>query len=72
MIKQQLFHPLIMGLAKKLYNFLELGKLIILISKKLKFTSKAVLEQEKSGGQPLFLSKKLQKVYPMIFLSSST
>ncbi|MDP3880843.1 MAG: aminotransferase class I/II-fold pyridoxal phosphate-dependent enzyme [bacterium] len=56
---RQLLHPTITALVKKTYNFLGLGKVILKLSRKLKFTSDAVQKTERSGGKPKFIGHKM-------------
>lgn len=53
-IFQQLFHPLFLSIAKPLYNIFSLGKVLVVIAKKLKLISLTVYSEEKSGGRPGF------------------
>jgi len=53
-ILQQLFHPLYIAIAKFLYNFLSIGKVMIVVAKKLGLISVMVYSVEKSGGKPPF------------------
>jgi dTDP-4-amino-4,6-dideoxygalactose transaminase len=53
-ILQQLFHPIYLAIAKPLYNFLGIGKMMIVIGKKLRLISIMVYSVEKSGGKPPF------------------
>ncbi len=58
-IVQQLFHPIYMAIAKPLYNFLGLGKIMIGLGKKLGLISLMVYQNEKSGGKPFFSPAKM-------------
>ena len=53
-ILQQLFHPIYLAIAKPLYNFLNIGKIMIILGKKLGLISVMVYSVEKSGGKPPF------------------
>ncbi len=53
-ILQQLFHPPYIAVAKLLYNFLSIGKVMIVVAKKLGLISVMVYSVEKSGGKPPF------------------
>ncbi|MBI2594769.1 MAG: DegT/DnrJ/EryC1/StrS family aminotransferase [Candidatus Colwellbacteria bacterium] len=53
-IFQQLFHPLFLSIAKPLYNIFSLGKVLVVIAKKMKLISLTVYSEEKSGGRPGF------------------
>ena len=58
-IAQQLFHPIYLAIAKPIYNFFNLGKLMIILCKKLGLISIMVYSIEKSGGRPPFGPTKL-------------
>ncbi len=53
-IFEQLFHPLLLFVAKPFYNFFSVGKVLVVIAKKLKLISLSVYSEEKSGGKPPF------------------
>lgn len=53
-IFQQLFHPIFLSIAKPFYNIFSLGKLAVVIAKKLKLISLTVYSEEKHGGRPPF------------------
>ena len=68
-IKKQLLHPVITSFAKKTYNVLSIGKLAMFLSKKLHILTKAVQAEEKTGGQPEFLSKKMPNALACLALN---
>ncbi|MDO8601921.1 MAG: DegT/DnrJ/EryC1/StrS aminotransferase family protein [bacterium] len=51
---QQLMHPLVLTLAKRLYDKASIGKIILELAKRLRIISKAVYATEKRGGHPAF------------------
>lgn len=53
-VKKQLNHPIIFFLANPLYDFADIGKFLIEVSKRLNIFSKAVEKTELSGGKPSF------------------
>ncbi len=53
-IAQQLFHPIYLAIAKPLYNFFSIGKIMIIIGKKIGLMSLMVYLVEKTGGKPPF------------------
>jgi dTDP-4-amino-4,6-dideoxygalactose transaminase len=53
-ILQQLFHPVYLAIAKPFYNFLSIGKAMVVVGKKIGLLSKMVYIAEKSGGHPPF------------------
>jgi dTDP-4-amino-4,6-dideoxygalactose transaminase len=53
-IAQQLFHPIYLAIAKLLYNFFSIGKIMIIIGKKIGLMSLMVYSIEKTGGKPPF------------------
>lgn len=58
-ILRQLLHPLIFSVAKPLYNFFGVGKIIIATAKMLNFFSLAVYPEEKRGEKPDFSPAKM-------------
>ncbi len=59
-ILQQLLHPILMNcLILPLYNFLNLGKIILIVSHWLRLLSKAVHKKEKSGEIPDYFPGKM-------------
>lgn len=58
-IVKQLAHPSIMAKGKMFYNILSLGKIHIYLAKKLGLTTPAVYPQEKTGGKPPFVFRRL-------------
>lgn len=61
-IAQQLFHPIYLAIAKPLYNFLSIGKIMIVIGKKIGLMSLMVYSIEKTGGKPPFGPAKMPNV----------
>jgi len=57
-IKRQLLHPVLSGLAKNTYDFMNLGKYIWFLTGKLGITSKAVCRCERKGQRPNFIGHK--------------
>lgn len=51
-IFKQLFHPVFLFFAKPLYNVFSLGKVMVVLAKKLKLLSLTICSEEKSGGHP--------------------
>ncbi len=59
-IKQQIFHPILLWfIILPLYNFLDLGKIFLVLSQWLHILSKAVSWQEKRGLKPDYFPKAL-------------
>jgi dTDP-4-amino-4,6-dideoxygalactose transaminase len=52
-IFEQLFHPILLAIAKPLYNFFGLGKILVILAKKLKLISLSVSSIEKVGGRSI-------------------
>jgi dTDP-4-amino-4,6-dideoxygalactose transaminase len=53
-IAQQLVHPVYMSAAKLFYNFFSIGKILVVLGKKLGLVSVMVYPVEKTGGKPPF------------------
>jgi dTDP-4-amino-4,6-dideoxygalactose transaminase len=53
-IAQQLVHPVYMTVAKLFYNFFSIGKILVVLGKKLGLVSVMVYPVEKTGGKPPF------------------
>lgn len=68
-ILRQLFHPLILWLAKKTYTFLALGKIILELAKKLKLISLAVEAREKRGEAPAFAFNQMPNALAILALN---
>lgn len=51
-IVRQLFHPIAFSVILPLYNFLNIGKVLLVVLQKLKLLSFPVYEEEKFGGKP--------------------
>ncbi len=60
-IFQQLFHPILLSVTKPLYNFFSVGKILVVLAKKLKLVSLSVYSEEKSGGKPPFGPAKMSQ-----------
>lgn len=58
-IFEQLFHPVFLSVAKPLYNILSLGKVLVILARKLKLVSLSVYTEEKQGGRPGFGPSKM-------------
>ncbi len=59
-IFQQIFHPILLHyLILPIYNFLDLGKILLVLSQMFHILSKAVSLQEKQGKQPEYFPKAL-------------
>lgn len=67
-IFQQLNHPIIFSIAKPVYGFLGLGKIIIEIAKRLRLFSMAVEPIERKGGKPSFAFKKMPNALAILAL----
>lgn len=65
---QQLLHPVIFAIAKPLYGFFSIGKIIVELSKRLSLTSKAVYSEEKQGEKPQFIQKRLPNALALLAL----
>ncbi len=50
----QLFYPVLLSVAKPFYNFLSLGKIPVVLARKLSLISPSVYAREKQGGRPGF------------------
>ncbi|MBI4837262.1 MAG: DegT/DnrJ/EryC1/StrS family aminotransferase [Candidatus Portnoybacteria bacterium] len=68
-ILQQLFHPPYIAIAKFLYNFLSIGKVMIVVAKKLGLISIMVYSVEKSGGKPPFGLAKMPNALAILGLN---
>ncbi|MBI5221481.1 MAG: DegT/DnrJ/EryC1/StrS family aminotransferase, partial [Candidatus Magasanikbacteria bacterium] len=68
-VLQQLMHPLILSLSKKLWNFYSLGKVILAAAARLQIISKAVYPQEKLGDKPPFGFKKMPNALASLALN---
>ncbi|MDO8570418.1 MAG: aminotransferase class I/II-fold pyridoxal phosphate-dependent enzyme [Candidatus Daviesbacteria bacterium] len=67
-IEQLFYNPLIFVIVQT-YGFFNFGKIIHLLSKKLKLLSKAVIELEKKGGKPEYFPKKMPASLARLALS---
>ncbi|MBI1839131.1 MAG: aminotransferase class V-fold PLP-dependent enzyme [Candidatus Colwellbacteria bacterium] len=67
-IFEQLFHPILLSVTKPFYNFFSLGKVAVVIAKKLKLISLSVYSEEKSGGKPPFGPSKMPNALALLGL----
>jgi dTDP-4-amino-4,6-dideoxygalactose transaminase len=65
---QQLLHPLVIQVVKKTYDFFGLGKIVLTLSQRINLISKAVYPEERRGGRPLFITKKLPNALAVLAL----
>ncbi len=69
-IKQQLLHPLLLAyIILPIYNFLDLGKIFLVLSQWLHILSKAVHWKEKQGNRPDYFPKALPNALAMMALN---
>jgi len=68
-IVQQLFHPVYMAIAKLLYNFLNIGKIMVAAGKKLGLISIMVYPIEKQGGRPFFSPSKMPNALAILAIN---
>ena len=68
-VLQQIAHPLVTSGAKALYHTASLGKILLAVAKRLRVLSKAVLAEEKQGGKPEFLAKKMPNALALLALN---
>jgi len=69
-ILQQLIHPLLLNyIVLPIYNFIDLGKLFLILSQWLHIVSKAVHWKEKRGQIPSYFPKKLPNALAMLSLN---
>ena len=68
-IFQQIFHPILLAFAKPFYNIFSLGKLKVIIAKKLNLLSPVIYQEEKLGHQPPFLISRLPNVLALLGLN---
>jgi dTDP-4-amino-4,6-dideoxygalactose transaminase len=67
---QQIFHPIFLHyVILPIYNFLDLGKIFLVLAQALHFLSKAVSWQEKRGQKPDYFPKALPNALAMIALN---
>ncbi len=68
-IKQQILHPILLHyIILPMYNFLDLGKIFLILSQSLHVLSKAVSWQEKRGLRPDYFPKALPNAMAMMAL----
>jgi len=66
-IKQQLLHPILMNyIILPLYNFLDLGKIFLILSQWFHLVSKAVHWKEKRGKKPAYFPKRLPNALALL------
>lgn len=59
-IIQQIVHPILLGyIILPIYNFLDLGKIFLVLFQYLNFLSKSVSKKEKKGQKPIYFPKSL-------------
>ncbi len=68
-VLQQIVHPLVTSAAKVLYNRASLGKILLAVAKRLNVLSKAVVREEKQGGKPEFLVKKMPNALALLAIN---
>ena len=69
-IKQQILHPILLYFfILPLYNFVDLGKIFLVLTQKLHMLSKAVSWQEKRGQQPDYFPKALPNALAQMALN---
>ena len=69
-IFQQLFHPILLNyIVLPIYNFLDLGKLFLILSQVLHILSKAVSWEEKRGEKPDYFPKYLPNALAIVALN---
>jgi len=68
-IFQQLLHPLLMNwFVLPIYNFINLGKLFLILSQVFHLLSKAVQKKEKKGMKPFYFPKKMSNALAVLAL----
>ncbi|MDP2649923.1 MAG: DegT/DnrJ/EryC1/StrS family aminotransferase [bacterium] len=65
---QQLFHPVALSVVLPLYNFLSLGKLLLVFLQSIHFLSFPVSKEEKEGFLPISYVKKLPNSLALLVL----
>lgn len=68
-VLQQILHPLSFAIFLPIYSFLNIGKSILYLQKKLKILSSSVYEEEKKGKIPVFFPKRLPNALAIIALN---
>ncbi|MBU3942840.1 aminotransferase class I/II-fold pyridoxal phosphate-dependent enzyme [Patescibacteria group bacterium] len=67
---QQLLHPILLNfIILPLYNFIDLGKIFLVLSQGLHILSKAVHWKEKIGEQPNYFSRRLPNALALLALN---
>jgi dTDP-4-amino-4,6-dideoxygalactose transaminase len=68
-IAQQLTHPWYMAFAKFFYDFFSLGKIMVVLAKKLRFISMMVYPVEKTGGKPFFSPSRMPNALAVLAIN---
>lgn len=66
---EQLLHPYLTEVIKRVYSFLFIGKSAMFLLQKLNLLSKAVEEKEKSGARPSFFFSKMPNALALLAIS---
>ena len=66
---QQLLHPVLMSLILPIYNFLKIGKGILILSQWFHILSKAVHWKEKQGQKPSYFPKRMPNALAILALN---
>jgi dTDP-4-amino-4,6-dideoxygalactose transaminase len=65
---QQLMHPIILSFAKRFYDTLSIGKIKLELAKRLHIITKAVYPEEKTGGAPTFVFRRMPEASAQLAL----
>lgn len=65
---QQLMHPIILSFAKRFYDTLSIGKIKLELAKRLHVITKAVYPEEKNGGAPAFVFRRMPEASAQLAL----
>lgn len=68
-ILQQLLHPFLMTVAKKMYGVFALGKFFIAAARVLRIIPKAVEKEELTGGRPSFFKERMPNAMAVLALN---
>lgn len=69
-ILQQVLHPVLMNFViLPIYNFFDLGKVILILSQCFHILSRAIHREEKRGRKPVYFPKKLPNVLALLALN---
>ncbi|MDD2731765.1 MAG: DegT/DnrJ/EryC1/StrS family aminotransferase [Candidatus Pacebacteria bacterium] len=67
---QQLLHPVLLNyIILPIYNFIDLGKIFLVLSQYLGILSKAVHKKEKKGERPFYFPKKMPNALALLALN---